>query len=175
MSDTSQNNYIKDLNVNVNASDEFAILEWPVLERRFDKVGTPGFTQVVNSVKAPHIFKKDSPVDVTFTLYRSGEGLLIGIHGFYYDDSNVRHPLIITVHPDHRGKGIATQIALYLEQQFIAQEGQKYGFTPDQFATMPRTQRADITVPGIFSDITTNTAGAGFLNNIVDQFYNTEI
>jgi GNAT superfamily N-acetyltransferase len=175
MSNTNQNNHIKDLNINVNESNDFAILEWPFLERRFDKVGTPGFTQVTSPVKAPHIFKKDSSVDVIFTLYRNEEGLLLGVHGFYYDESNIRHPLMITVHPEHRGKGIGTQIALYLEQQFIAQEGSKYGFTPEQFATMPRTQRAGIVVPDMYKDMTTNAAGAGFLNNIVDQFYNTEI
>jgi GNAT superfamily N-acetyltransferase len=166
---------LENLNITVNESEDFAILEWPFLERRFDKVGTPGFTQVVSPVKAPHIFKQDSPVDVIFTTYRDENGLLIGVHGFYYDKSNIRHPLIITVHPDHRGKGIATQLALYLEQQFIAQEGHKYGFTPEQFATMPRSQRAEIVVPDMYKNMTTNPAGAGFLNNIVDQFYNTEI
>ena len=59
---------------------------------------------------------------------------MLGIHGQYYDDSGMRHPLLMIVNPDHRGKGIATQMALHLEQEFIAQEGPKYGFTPEEFA-----------------------------------------
>jgi GNAT superfamily N-acetyltransferase len=77
------------------------------------------------------------------------------------------------VNPDYRGKGIATQMAIHLEQEFIAQEGPKYGFTPEEFAAMSRAERAALAVPDMYKDTMTNSAGAGFLNNFVDKLYNS--
>ena len=78
------------------------------------------------------------------------------------------------MHPDHRGKGIATQIALHLEEEFTANEAHRYGLTPAEFAAMPRAERAALVVPDMYKDVTVNNAGAGFLNKLVDQFYNVE-
>jgi hypothetical protein len=143
--------------------------DWFNWQNKFKEFGTPGYEKVTLPVKVSNI---DLPIDVTFTIYRNEDGLLLGVHGQYYDNSGIRHPFLMTVHPNHRGKGVATQFALYLEQEFIAQEGPKYGFTPEEFAAMPRAERAALVVPEMYKDTPVNNAGAGFLNNLVDQFYN---
>jgi GNAT superfamily N-acetyltransferase len=145
------------------------INDWFSWQNRFKEFGTPGYEKVTFPVK---VSNTDLPIDVTFTTYRNEDGILLAVHGCYYDESNIRHPFLMTVHPNHRGKGIATQVALHLEQEFIAQEGPKYGFTPEEFAAMPRAERAALVVPDMYKATLVNNAGAGFLNNLVDQFYN---
>ena len=78
------------------------------------------------------------------------------------------------VHPDHRGKGIATKVALDLEQEFIANEAHRYGLSPAEFAAMSRAEMAALVVPDMYKDLEVNQSGAGFLNKLVDQFYNVE-
>jgi len=146
--------------------------DWPMWENRFGKLGTPGYEKTTSLFKSFGFLGHANFVTAFYTTYRNEDGLLLGIHGQYYDDSGMRHPLLMIVNPDHRGKGIATQMALHLEQEFIAQEGPKYGFTPEEFAAMPRAERAALVVPDMYNDTITNSASAGFLNSIVDKFFN---
>jgi GNAT superfamily N-acetyltransferase len=148
--------------------------DWLNWENKFGEYGQPGYERIILPIRAPKVFGTDSFVDLTWTLYRGEDGLLLGVHASYYDADEIRHPFVMTVHPDHRGKGIATQISLYLEEEFIANEAHKYGMTPAEFAAMPRAERAALVVPDIYKDVTTNSAGAGFLNNLVDKFYTVE-
>jgi len=148
--------------------------DWLNWENRFGEYGEPGYERLTLPAKVPKVFGSDSPVDLIFTLLRDDDGLLIGVHASYFDTDGIRHPFLMTVHPDHRRKGIATQIALYLEEEFVANEAHKYGMSPAEFAAMPRSEMAALVVPDIYKDVTVNNAGAGFLNKIVDQFYNVE-
>jgi len=75
------------------------------------------------------------------------------------------------VHPDHQRQGLGTKMAVYLEEQFIAEEGHKYGFTDTEFAEMPRSQRASIVVSDIYQNAKTSDAGASFTNKLVDKFF----
>jgi hypothetical protein len=146
--------------------------DWPMWEDKFGKLGTPGYEKITRLFSSFGFLGHANYVTAFYTTYRNEDGLLLGVHGQYYDDSGIRHPLLMIVNPDHRGKGIATLMALHLEQEFIAQEGPKYGFTPEEFAAMPRAERAALVVPEMYKDTMTNSAGAGLLNNLVDQFYN---
>lgn len=148
--------------------------DWLNWENRFGEYGEPGYERLTLSAKVPKVFGTDSPVDLIFTLLRNDDGLLIAVHASYFDADGIRHPFVMTVHPDHRGKGVATQISLHLEEEFVANEAHKYGLTPAEFAAMPRAERAALVVPDIYKDVTVNNAGAGFLNKLVDQFYNVE-
>jgi GNAT superfamily N-acetyltransferase len=148
--------------------------DWLNWENRFSEYGDPGYERLTLPAKVPKVFGTDSTVDLIFTLLRGDDGLLLAVHASYFDADGIRHPFLLTVHPDHRGKGIATQVALYLEEEFVATQAHKYGMTTAEFAAMSRAERAALVVPDVYKDTTTNSAGAGFLNNLVDKFYNVE-
>ena len=96
---------------------------------------------------------------------------MLFISGRFYDQFNKRKPFIFMAHPDHQREGLGTKMAVYLEEQFIAEEGHKYGFTDTEFAEMPRAQRASIAVPDIYQNAKSSDAGASFLNKLVDKFF----
>lgn len=146
--------------------------DWPIWENKFGKLGTPGYEKITSPISSMGFFGHNSFVDGIYTTYRNEDGILLAVHGCHYDESNIRHPFLMIVNPDYRGKGIATQMALHLEQEFIAQEGPKYGFTPEEFAAMPRAERAALVVPDMYNNTIANSATAGFLNSIVDKFFN---
>jgi GNAT superfamily N-acetyltransferase len=125
----------------------------------------------ITSVSA---FGNNDPFDLIWTLYRGEDGLLLAVHASYYDAEGLRHPFIFIVHPDHRGKGIASKIARDLEDEFIANEAHRYGMSPAEFAALSRAELAALVVPDMYKDVETNPSGAGFLNKLVDKFYNVE-
>ena len=147
---------------------------WLFLETRFGEHGEPGFSKQTNSMTNQTLFGHNSPVDVFYTLLRDENGLLVCIHCQYYDENGIRKPYFIMVHPDARGKGIATQMALHIEEEFIATQAHKYGLTQEEFSTMPRHERAALVIPDMYNGLTTNDAGAGFANKLVDTFLQTE-
>lgn len=171
MSNANQNNTWEP---KVPTENDSTFNDWLNWENRFGEYGTPGYEKFTLPIRAPKVFGTDSTVDLNFTLLRGDDGLLLALHASYFDADGIRHPFMLTVHPDHRGKGIATQVSLHLEEEFVATQAHKYGMTPAEFAAMPRAERAALVVPDIYKDTTTNSAGAGFLNNLVDKFYNVE-
>jgi GNAT superfamily N-acetyltransferase len=158
----------------VPTEPENTFSDWLNWENRFGEFGEPGYQRMVLPIKAPKVFGNDSSVDLIFTLYRGDDGLLLAVHASYYDAGGIRHPFVLIVHPDHRGKGVATKIAHDLEEEFVANEAHKYGMTPAEFAAMSRSEMAALVVPDMYKDVTTNQSGAGFLNSLVNKFYNVE-
>ena len=68
----------------------------------------------------------------------------------------------------------------YMGAAFNALTGDKKGVAAsienariaEEFAAMPRAERAALVVPDMYNDTITNSASAGFLNSIVDKFFN---
>lgn len=153
---------------------EYTFEGWFNWENKFGEFGTPGYFDYVESMKIPGIFGDNEPREISFTLYRQeGDGLLLSVVARYFDDAGVRHPLLMLVHPDHRGKGIATQVVLRNEEKFINEEAHVYGYTVEEFRALPRAERAALTVPQVL-DVSVNEAGAGFLKHISNVFYTVE-
>jgi len=147
---------------------------WLNYETKFGEYGDPGYERILLPIRSVKAFGNNDPFDLIWTLYRGEDGLLLAVHASYYDADGLRHPFIFIVHPDHRGKGIASKIARDLEDEFIANEAHRYGMTPAEFAALPRAELAALVVPDMYKDVEANPSGAGFLNKLVDQFYNVE-
>lgn len=153
---------------------EYTFQGWFNWENKFGEFGSPGYRDFIEPTKIPSVFGDDNPRDVSFTLYRQeGDGLLLCVVARYFDDAGVRHPLLMLVHPDHRGKGIATQVVLRNEEKFINEEAHVYGYTVEEFRAMPRAERAALAVPLVL-DVPVNEAGAGFLTHLSNVFYTVE-
>lgn len=170
MSDINKDDFWINLSPTYEQTEENYFENWDKFERKFGELGTPGFTEQTHSAKST-LFGHNNNVDIRYTLYRNEEGKLLFISGRYYDESNIRHPFVYMVHPDHQRQGLGTKMAVYLEEQFIAEEGHKYGFTETEFTEMPRSQRASIVVSGIYQNAKSSDAGASFLNKLVDKFF----
>jgi GNAT superfamily N-acetyltransferase len=171
MSDINKDEFWTDLTATFEQTEEMFFEGWDTFEGRFGEYGTPGFTELVAPAKSPAMFGHDDYQDVHYIFYRDEDGKLLFISGAFYDQSNIRHPFIFMAHPDHRRQGLGTKMALYTEQKFIAEEGSKYGFTNEEFAAMPRAQRASITVPDMYKDAVVSEAAASFLNKTVNTFF----
>jgi GNAT superfamily N-acetyltransferase len=112
----------ENLNVNIN---DFTTSEWSFLESRFIKLGTPGFTQVVLPVKAPHMVGHDLTENVKFDLYRGEDGQLLCVYGTYIK-AGVQKPFILMVHPDYQRQGIATIVLDHSREEFVFEKGYEY-------------------------------------------------
>jgi len=153
---------------------EYTFQGWFNWENKFGEFGTPGYWDFVEQTKIPSVFGDDNPRDVYFTLYRQdGDGLLLAVILRYRDESGELHPLLMLVHPDHRGKGIATQVLLRMEEKFINEEAHVYGYTVEDFRALPRAERAALVIPPKW-DVPTNEAGAGFATHASKMFYTVE-
>jgi hypothetical protein len=173
MSNINKDDFWENLNPTFEQTEERYFETWVKFEERFGEFGTPGFSEQTAPVKSPGLFGHDNYQDVRYTFYRGEQGELLFISGRYYDESDIRHPFVYMSHPDHQRQGLGTKMALYLEEQFIAEEGHKYGFNESEFAELPRSQRASITVPDMYQNIAASDAGAAFMNKIVDTFFTT--
>lgn len=149
-----------------NHEPEVQFLGWLGWEDRFGEYGEPGFSRFVRPTVASEFFGHGEPVDLTFTLYRGEDGLLLGIHAVYINEEGMNRVFMMSVHPDHRRKGIATKMAKHLEQIFIQEKSAQFGMTPEEFISMPDIERAKLVVPKLFvaSEINTTPSMAGFLN-----------
>jgi GNAT superfamily N-acetyltransferase len=147
---------------------------WLNWETKFGEYGDPGYERMTFPITSVSAFGNNDPFDLIWTLYRGEDGLLLAVHASYYDAEGLRHPFIFIVHPDHRGKGIASKIARDLEDEFIANEAHRYGMSPAEFAALSRAELAALVVPDMYKNVEANQSGAGFLNKLVDQFYNVE-
>lgn len=154
-----------------NHDPEVQFLGWLGWEDRFGEYGEPGFSRFTRPTVASEFFGHSNPVDLEFTLYRGEDGLLLGIHAIYIDDDGIQRNFIMTVHPDHRRKGIATKMAQHIERLFVAEKGPMFGFTHEEFAAMSDAERAAIVLPKIFSPdkINTTPSLAGFANNFAES------
>lgn len=113
------------LNIKVSQS---ATLDWDSLERRFIKVGNPGFSQIIMPIKAPHLFGHDLDQDVKVDLYRGEDGQLLCIYISYIENKIVK-PFILIVHPDHQRQGIATMVINHSREQFALEHGHEYNLS----------------------------------------------
>jgi GNAT superfamily N-acetyltransferase len=153
---------------------EYTFEGWFNWENKFGEFGSPGYHDLEESLKIPKVFGDDNPHKVYFTLYRQDlDGLLLGVFARYYTDAGVRQPLLMLVHPDHRGKGIATQVILRNEEKFINEEAHVYGYTVEEFRALPRAERAVLVVPQIL-DVPVNEAGAGLSTHMSNIFHTVE-
>jgi GNAT superfamily N-acetyltransferase len=153
---------------------EYTFQGWFNWENKFGEFGEPGYHDVEEFLKIPSVFGDETPKKVYFQLYRQDEdGLLLAIYARYETDTGVRQPILMLVHPDHRGKGIATKVILRSEEHFIDQRAAFYGYTPEEFRALPRAERAAVTIPGIL-DVPFNQAGAGFASHMTNIFYTVE-
>lgn len=153
---------------------EYTFDGWLHWETKFGEFGVSGYSEVEEFLKIPKVFGSEEPVKIFFTLYRQLEdGLLICVHLKYFDNEGVRHPLLMLVHPDHRGKGVATTMTLYLENKFIENEASSFGYTVEEFKALPRAERAALTVPKVF-DVSYNEAGRGLASHVTKMFYTVE-
>jgi GNAT superfamily N-acetyltransferase len=153
---------------------EYTFEGWFNWENKFGEFGTPGYNDFTEDMKIPNVFGDDIPRQVSFTLYRQdSDGLLLAVVLRYYTDEGVRKPLLMLVHPDHRGKGIATQVILRNEEKFINEEAHVYGYTVEEFRALPRAERAALTVPQVL-DVPVNEAGAGLSAHISNIFHTVE-
>jgi GNAT superfamily N-acetyltransferase len=153
---------------------EYTFEGWFNWENKFGEFGTPGYHDVEEFLKIPGAFGDDTPRKVYFTLYRQdGDGLLLAIYARYANDAGIRHPLLMLVHPDHRGKGIATQVILRNDEEFLDDRAISFGYTPEEFRAMSRAERAAVTVPTML-DVPFNQAGAGIASHIANIFYTVE-
>ena len=147
---------------------------WFFWEKMFGEYGEPGFSKRVSPMTNATLTGHSRPVNMNYTSLRDDEGLLICLHAQYYDDNGIRKPYFIFTHPDHRGKGVASRMALHLEEEFIATQANQYGFTDEEFASMPRHERAALVLPDMYDGMTTSNSGAGFINKIVDTFFENQ-
>jgi GNAT superfamily N-acetyltransferase len=153
---------------------EYTFQGWLNWENKFGEFGTPGYHDVEEFLKIPGVFGDDTPRKVYFQLYRQeGDGLLLSMYARWENDEGLRQPLLMLVHPDHRGKGIATQVLLRSEEHFMDQRAAFYGYTPEEFRALPRAQRASEVIP-VHLDVSVNEAGAGLAKHMVNIFYTVE-
>jgi GNAT superfamily N-acetyltransferase len=153
---------------------DYTFQGWFNWEQKFGEFGTPGYQDLEELMTIPKVFGDNIPRKIHFTLYRQdGDGLLLAVGVRYYTDAGVRQPLLMLVHPDHRGKGLATQFVLRQEEKFIAEEALAYGLSVEEFRALPRAERAAIAVPQVL-DVPHNEAGAGFAAHIANVFYTVE-
>lgn len=110
------------LNLNINDS---VTLDWNSLENRFDKLGTPGFTQLIIPIRAPHMLKHTLEVDAKVDLYRAEDGQLLCVYISYVENDVVK-PFILIVHPDYQRQGIATMVINRSREQFAFEKGYEY-------------------------------------------------
>jgi GNAT superfamily N-acetyltransferase len=113
------------LNINVN---DFTNDEWGFLERRFDKLGTPGFTELIIPVKAPHMLGHALEVDAKVDLYRGEDGQLLCVY-ISYVENNVVKPFMLIVHPDYQRQGIATMVINHSREEFAFEQGHEYNIS----------------------------------------------
>jgi GNAT superfamily N-acetyltransferase len=147
---------------------------WLFWETMFGESGEPGYFKKTSSMTNQTLFGHTSPVEVFYTTLRGEDGSLLCVHCQYYDENGIRKPYFMMVHPDSRGKGIATQMALHLEEEFIKTQAHRYGLTQAEFEAMPRHERAALVIPDMYDGVTTNNAGAGFGNKLVEKFFTNE-
>lgn len=153
---------------------EYTFEGWLYWETKLGEFGNPGFRETTELMKIPKVFGSEEPRTVYMTTYRQDEdGLLLCILLRYYDDAGVRHPLLYLVHPDHRGKGIATRMALYQEERFINEEASTYGYTVEEFRALTRDERANLVMP-LIGDVSTNESGARFGVHMNTFFHTVE-
>lgn len=170
MSDINKDEFWTDLTATFDQTEEMFFEGWDAFERRFGEYGTPGFTELVAPAKST-MFGHNDYQDVYYIFYRGEDGKLLFISGRFYDESNKRKPFIFMAHPDHQRQGLGTKMLNYIEENFIAEEGSRYGFTDTEFAEMPRAQRASLTVPDIYKDVAVSDAAASFVNKAVNRFF----
>ena len=144
-----------DVSPTIEQTEEQFFGEWLGLEQRFGEYGPPGFSEQIKPARFPAIFGHNGEVDVRFTLYRSEDGLLLGIHGCYLDefDNNIQKPFHFMVHPDHQRQGIGTMMADYLRERFQRENG------------------IDMTFEQSFRGTTYTIPGAGIVNKYVRNAY----
>ena len=153
---------------------EYTFEGWFNWEQKFGEFGTPGYHDLEEFLKIPGAFGDETPRKVYFTLYRRPEDcLLLSVYARYADDAGIRHPLLMLVHPDHRGKGIATQVILRNDAEFLDERGISFGYAPEEFRAMSRAERAAATVPTML-DVSFNQAGAGIASYIATILYTVE-
>lgn len=153
---------------------EYTFQGWFNWENKFGEFGTPGYYDLEEFLKIPYLTGDETPIKIYFTLYRQdGDGLLVAIYARFADAAGIRHPLLMLVHPDHRGKGIATQVILRNDEEFLDDRAISFGYTPEEFRAMSRAERAAVTVP-IMLDVKFNQAGAGIASHIANILYTVE-
>ena len=110
------------INIIVNES---VTLDWDVLEHRFGKMGTPGFTKLEFPLKAPHMIKNSLEVNAKADLYRKEDGQLVCVYISYIEDGVVK-PFVLMVHPDYQRQGIATMVINNSREQFASEQRREY-------------------------------------------------
>jgi GNAT superfamily N-acetyltransferase len=153
---------------------ESGFKHWLFMEEKFGEFGEPGFSKLKSLMTNPTLFGHNSQVEVFYTFLRDQDGLLVCVHCQYYDENGIRKPYFIMTHPDHRGKGVGTQMALHLEEEFIETRAHVYGYTTEEFRNMTRSERAALAIPKMYEGVTTSNSGAGFINNMVNKMMSNE-
>lgn len=126
------------LKLNVNDS---VTLDWNYLENRFGKLGTPGFTQLITPIRAPHMLGHTLEVDAKVDLYRGEDGQLLCVY-ISYVENNVVKPFILIVHANYQRQGIATMVIDHSREQFAFEKGYEYNLNEglDSLNAMHPTQ-----------------------------------
>jgi len=125
---------------------------WNRLKPKFGH-GPAGFSESTSLVVSSSVFGHSDSVPVRWTVYRSEDGEVLGIHACYKNAAGQQLPMLLVVSPGHRRKGIGTLMFNFVRGRFLDENG------------------VDGDAEIAFRNTPMNTAAAGMVNKLVREDY----
>lgn len=101
--------------------------DWNNMEMLLGEFGEPGFSNVHINLRWSSI-NPDTPMVYTFTCYRGGDGLLLGVSSNYMVEG-IPRPFMFITHPDHQRTGVGTLLANFVVHQYEEEHGKIFPYS----------------------------------------------